>query len=190
MTEYIERYKKEGDNYVFVGDFIKSIKISDDTTTITFTYVIGGHYLRSEDGKFISHKEGTGVEYSETYDYNPNAQKTVSIEGQEVVIYYHDIDYSSNSEVVYNEDLNLTGTTCIATINKMRVADTFTSEDSIQTPSFKDDTLMGIIDTPKYKINVEIDRGGLSVNERHFKMSECNTLEDLLNYGNNFFGLE
>ena len=190
MTEYIEKYKKEGDYYVFVGDFIKDINISDDNTRITFTYVIGGHYLRTEDGEFISYKEGTGIEYCETYNYYPNTSKTVLIDGKEVTIYVDDIDYSSNSEIVYNKDLNLTGTTCIATIQKMRVADTFTHEDSIQTPSFKDDTLMGIIDAPKYKIEVEINRGGLSVNEKHYKMSECNTMEDLINYGNNFFGLE
>ena len=42
---------------------------------------------------------------------------------------------------------------------------------------------------PKYNINLTYNRGNAAAWENHFKLSECNTLEDLENYGNNFFNL-
>ena len=42
---------------------------------------------------------------------------------------------------------------------------------------------------PKVDVNVTIDRGGVSAFEKHYKLSECNTMQDLVNYGNNFFNI-
>ena len=48
---------------------------------------------------------------------------------------------------------------------------------------------MGFSDTPKYDVDVVVERGGVTVNEKFFKLGECNTFEDLENYGNDYFGL-
>ena len=37
--------------------------------------------------------------------------------------------------------------------------------------------------------DVIVDRGYISAFELHYKLGEINTFEDLLNYGNNSFGL-
>ena len=42
---------------------------------------------------------------------------------------------------------------------------------------------------PKYNINLNFNRGASVAWENHFKLSECNTMEDLENYGNNYFNL-
>jgi hypothetical protein len=40
---------------------------------------------------------------------------------------------------------------------------------------------------PKVDVNVTIDRGGVSVFEKHYKLAECNTMQDLQNYHNGEF---
>jgi hypothetical protein len=54
---------------------------------------------------------------------------------------------------------------------------------------FKEDYLMGINGDIKMDIDVEIDRGNAAAFERHLKLSECNSFEDLYNYGNNYYNL-
>ena len=117
------------------------------------------------------------------------ASKKIILDGKEITLYYQDIDFSTNNKAVYNKDFNLSGITNVSHITQMIVGDVWNEDDALQSTVFKDDGLMGIIETPKYEINVEINRGGTSVNEKHFKLSECNTYEDLANYGNNYFGL-
>ena len=53
----------------------------------------------------------------------------------------------------------------------------------------KEDYLTNFSLPPKVDVNVTIDRGGVSAFEKHYKLSECNTMQDLVNYGNNFFNI-
>lgn len=54
---------------------------------------------------------------------------------------------------------------------------------------FFDPALNGLLEEPKVDIDVSIDRGSGAAWEKHFKLMECNTLEDLENYGNNYFNI-
>jgi hypothetical protein len=45
----------------------------------------------------------------------------------------------------------------------------------------------GLIDPPEVSVDFSLDRGSAAAWERHFKLMECNTMEDLENYGNNYF---
>ena len=51
----------------------------------------------------------------------------------------------------------------------------------------KEDYLINFSNPPKLDVNVTIDRGGTSVFERHYKLSECNTMQDLEQYHNGEF---
>lgn len=192
MEEYIEEYdtiKIDGNEYeIYVGDFIKKIEINENI--ITFEYVIGGHYYINENknDEFVYLPE-TGIEYVESYKYNGIQKKKIMLEGKEIDLFYEDVDYSTNLMTVYNKDYNLTREANISTIKNMKVGDIWDEEDACTCKVFKDDVLMGLSETPKYEINVEVDRGAASVNERFFKLGECNTFEDLENYGNDYFGL-
>lgn len=190
MEQYEDVYVKEGDNYRFIGDFLISSAITENS--ITFRYVLGGHYLRDEKGEFVAASgliDETGIIYEETYPYKKNQELKTVIEGKEVTLYYDEIDYDSKKIEVYNNDYNLSRSAIQSKIIKMNVGDTWNNEDAIETPVFKNDILMGITDNPKYNVNIEIDRGGVSIKEKHFKLGECNTFEDLENYGNDYFGL-
>lgn len=188
--EYIEEYEMEGDNYVYVGDFILNIDDSKNDE-ITFTYVIGGHYLRNKDGEFVSYKEGTGIKYIETYKYRKSEILNTNIDGVNVDIMYDYIDIMSNTiNDVYYEGLNLYRDAVSSKIEGMQVADVWSNDNATTSYVYKDETLLGLTNKPIHKIDVEIDRGGVSVNERHYKLSECNTFEDLINYGNGYFNVE
>lgn len=52
---------------------------------------------------------------------------------------------------------------------------------------FFDPSMDGLIEPPKVDVNFMLDRGSGAAWERHFKLMECNTMEDLENYGNNYF---
>lgn len=54
---------------------------------------------------------------------------------------------------------------------------------------FFDPALNGLMEAPKVDIDISIDRGSGAAWEKHFKLMECNTLEDLENYGNNYFNI-
>ena len=197
--EYIEVPKKEGDYYLYMGDYIKSINVDRSNNTITFIYVLGGEYLRDENGNLPRDKNGkilenafkpnTGIEYKEAYNFSIK-EKKITFEGKEFTLYYEDIDFESKKVSVYNKELGLYRDINLSNIIFTKQQDIWNSNDACYTPVFKNDNLMGFTEKPTYNINVEVDRGGMSIDEKHFKLSECNTFEDLLNYGNNYFGLE
>ena len=63
------------------------------------------------------------------------------------------------------------------------------SNDMVSAPVFTRESTEYLPDETKNTFNVIIDRGNAAAFEKHFKLSECNTFEDLKNYGNNFYNL-
>jgi len=63
------------------------------------------------------------------------------------------------------------------------------SRESVRTPIYKEEALNGIKADINAKIKFSVDRGAVSAKEMHYKLSECNSLEDMENYGNNYFNL-
>lgn len=63
------------------------------------------------------------------------------------------------------------------------------SRESINTPIYKEESLNGIKADINTDIKFSVDRGYVSAKEMHYKLSECNSLEDMENYGNNYFNL-
>lgn len=65
-----------------------------------------------------------------------------------------------------------------------------TEQNSIEIPSIKLDYLIGIIDSPKINIDVFINRGVNSSYDRHVRLNEIKSLDDLENYGNGFYKIK
>ena len=63
------------------------------------------------------------------------------------------------------------------------------NRESIKTPIYKEEALNGIKADVNVKIKFSVNRGTVAAREIHYKLSECNTLEDMENYGNNYFNL-
>lgn len=61
------------------------------------------------------------------------------------------------------------------------------NKNSIEVPKIKLDYLLGVINEPKIDVDVFIDRGSNSAFERHLKLGDIKSLDDLENYGGGFF---
>lgn len=135
------------------------------------------------------------ITYKETYKYNPSVSAEITLDGFEnIIIYYNEIDYDFTKQTIYNKHYGVEREGNLADIISYNVADVWgkdgsMSEYTVNAPIFKEEYLLGISSTFKADVNVTINRGNAAAFERHFKLSECNTMEDLENYGNNIFNL-
>lgn len=136
------------------------------------------------------------ITYKETYKYNPSVSAETTLDGFEnIIIYYNEIDYDFTKQTIYNKHYGVEREGNLADIISYNVADVWgkdgsMSEYTVNAPIFKEEYLLGISSTFKADVNVTINRGNAAAFERHFKLSECNTMEDLEVMGNGeFFNL-
>lgn len=166
----------------YYGDFIMSITSS--STKLIFDYIIGAQFT---DSSYTEPILGTGIFYNgETYDYK-KSDVGVTIDGNEKCrIYLYEIDYEGKKQDTEDIDLNLSRKYLPSQINQYITGDVWRCDDEsvYDTYLIKEDYLMGISSDVQTDINVTIDRGNAAAFERHFKLSECNSLEDIEIYRN------
>ena len=132
----------------------------------------------------------TGIHYEETLYYSENNAAKVPIDGIYMADLYYDV-LGDNSEKtsVYSEEYRKYRLVRKAKIIGMEVGTQWTEENAVNAMLFTKDGYEGLQEEPTYDINLLYNRGNAAAWENHFKLSECNTMEDLVNYGNNFFNL-
>ena len=54
-------------------------------------------------------------------------------------------------------------------------------------PEVREEYLFGIINTPEVQSDVFIDRGAVSVLDTHLRLSEIESLDHLVRYGNGYY---
>lgn len=179
-----------GDRYVC--DFIESI--TKMTNMITFVYRIGSTVTLNADKKVLSFNGG--IIYRETYMYYPGTKETFKFDGIDVELTYDKIDYSSLTDSVYSDELWLNRDAVIGEVNSFVRGDVWkngitfgNSGTTINSPVFKEEYLLGQAFAFNTDIDIDIDRGAAAAFEKHFKLAECNTMSDLVDYGNNIFEL-
>ena len=178
------------DPTVYTGDYVTSIEVTDDTWTIQ--YVIGGTARSYDSGETFTPVEHTGVKYEEEYSYSPNEMLITSIDGHDNVrVYYNWINIEEGKRDIYSEEYRIHRMGNVAKIIGMEVGSIMTGDSStmISAMVFTRDGLDTLPSETKNTLDVIIDRGVAAAFETHFKLSECNTFEDLKNYGNNFYNL-
>ena len=173
---------------IFVGDYIIDIEENEDFWTIR--YVIGGDAESDDGGETFTPVPQTGVHYEETYAFRKNEKMITFVDGNEDVnIYYDWIDTESSKQTIYNEELGLYRKVNRAKIIGMEVGSDFIDGNAIDAMVFTKESSEYLPSGTKDIVDVVLDRGNAAAFERHFKLSECNTFEDLKNYGNNFYNL-
>lgn len=167
----------------YSGEYSGTI-IFDKVLTVThpssnkaeITYVIG-----ATSG--VSPIAITGIHYKDEYDYNSGFVTTV-IDG----MYDVDILYESikpiNETVVYSDDLRSERTAVLSQLTSMEVCTQWTSGSSVRTYLFTEDSSENLIEYPNISVDISFNRGNASAFEKHFKLAECNSFEDVENYGN------
>ena len=188
------------------GSYYFYVKYKNDKEapmTIPFTVgVVDGNGISniSYDSDFVTFEYSyNDIQYKETYKYNTGQTMEIVLDGYEnITIYYNEIDYDFTEQTIYNKHYDLYREGNLADIVQYREGHVWcddksngyvASAETINAPIFKEEYLLGISSTFKADVNVTINRGNAAAFERHFKLSECNTMEDLENYGNNIFNL-
>lgn len=172
----------------YIGDYITMLQESG--SEIVIQYVIGGTATSSDSGQTFRAVANTGTKYEERYPYTKGAVMVTFMDGfEDVRIVYDCIDMEARKEIVYSTDYNLYRKANRARIIGMEVGTVMNESDMVAAPVFTREATEYLPDETKNTFNVIIDRGNAAAFEKHFKLSECNTFEDLKNYGNNFYNL-
>ena len=189
------------------GSYYFYVKYKNDKEapmTIPFTVgVVDGNGISniSYDSDFVTFEYSyNDIQYKETYKYNTGQTMEIVLDGYEnITIYYNEIDYDFTEQTIYNKHYGLYREGNLADIVQYREGHVWcddksngyvASAETINAPIFKEEYLLGISSTFKADVNVTINRGNAAAFERHFKLSECNTMEDLEVMGNGrFFNL-
>lgn len=171
---------------------------NDENNPMTIPFTSGNGITDiTYDSDFVTFEYSyNDIQYKETYKYNTGQTMTINLDGFENIdIYYNKIDYEFTQQTIYNKHYGVEREGNLADIISYNVADVWgkdssMSEYTVNTPIFKEEYLLGISSTFKADVNVTINRGNAAAFERHFKLSECNTMEDLEVMGNGqFFNL-
>lgn len=189
------------------GSYYFYVKYKNDKEapmTIPFTVgVVDGNGISniSYDSDFVTFEYSyNDIQYKETYKYSTGQTMEIVLDGYEnITIYYNEIDYDFTKQTIYNKHYDLYREGNLADIVQYREGHVWcddksngyvASAETINAPIFKEEYLLGISSTFKADVNVTINRGNAAAFERHFKLSECNTMEDLEVMGNGqFFNL-
>ena len=173
--------------------------VSYEDGTITYDKIISATNIEGTNKMIIKYAKGitsgdteeqSGIHYEETLYYSENNLAKVLIDGIYMAdVYYDVLGDDSEKTSVYSDEFRKYRLVRKAKITGMEVGTQWTEENAVNAMLFTKDGYEGLQEEPKYDINLLYNRGNAAAWENHFKLSECNTMEDLVNYGNNFFNL-
>ena len=185
---FVESGETDEDPFIYRGDFIaEAPAINGDE--IEIKYVIGGYYRADAEGNFIEYI-GSGDVYYEKHTYDPAYLIYVPLNGVDnVPIYTQYIDFEKDTKEFYSPAYGFYRTGNTANIIEATTGEYWNEDYAYDAYLTKEEYLTNFSLPPKVDVNVTIDRGGASAFESHYKLSECNTMQDLTQYGNNYFNL-
>jgi len=180
-----------------------------ETGWITFKYYIGA-VLELEkndegevekDAQYIYNGGEKRLIYQDKYRFQAKRIETVlekpGTDGElyHCSVVYLDIDYNSATRDVVLENINDYRTSVIisditATTQSMTDGGAPVSLNFQNADYFMEDYQLGLSFVANNNTNVYIDRGSATAFERHMRLSEVDTLQDLENYGNGMFKLK
>lgn len=179
-------YLVDEETHLYRGDYISGIDRSTYPGEVVFTYVVGGYFYMDDDDNVVP--AFGGDIYKERYVVDTGHVETAVIDGVDgVPVYSEYIDFDGAAEEFYSPRYNLYRTGNTACVVEMDTAAIWDPDFSFDAYLTKEEYLTGFSMPPKVDVNVTVDRGGVSAFERHYKLAECNTMQDLENYNNGEF---
>ena len=178
-------YLVDSSRNIYRGDFIMGLTATP--IYIEVEYVIGGYFYGTDRGNYISYV-GSGDVYYERRTLDVNHVDYVNLDGVDNVPIWSDyIDFEGDAKEFYSPRYNLYRTGTTANIIEATVGEIWNSDYAYDAYLVKEDYLTNFSTLPKVEVNVTVDRGGVSAFESHYKLTECNTMQDLEAYGNGWF---
>lgn len=174
----------------FIGDYIGYDSIDIESGICTIRYVVGGKALYNDNTKTFNEVPNTGIHYLESHRIAQDVKSSIYIDNfMDVEFFYDKLDFENDKKLVYSDDYRMYRYANIAQLEGMEVGTMWTSGTAIIAKVFTNENtgmgFNGIVEKP----NITMDRGNAAAFERYFKLSECNTLDDIRQYGNNFFNI-
>lgn len=197
------------------GDVLVSITPDQSVMTVTFSYVIGanlkailtdsvtdsvGDTRYYYSGYAYNADDSHGVRYEETYSFCgdlseineilSNGDFTAYVTGSPIDYACYTCPFStSDASVSITQMVNGVPVTSNSVIGMYNVS-VGVNADILVSPVFKDDSLVGFPFMPHVESDVFVNRGNCAAWERHMKLGECRSFDDLENYSNGgFFNL-
>ena len=172
---------------VYLVDESRNLYRGDFITGLTATSVIGGFFNGTDKGEYVSYAGGGDI-YYERRTLDTKHVDYVNLDGVDNVPVWSDyIDFESDAKEFYSPRYNLYRTGTTANIIEASTADIWNKDYAFDAYLTKEDYLINFSNMPKVDVNVTVDRGGVSAFEKHYKLTECNTMQDLETYGNGWF---
>ena len=194
------------------GDVLTNITCDEDNMTVTFTYVIGCNLKArltdiqvdpNGDTKYyygsyeFNENDGSGVVHTETYRFSgdltdineiiSNGDFNTYVTQQPLAYRYHRCPFNTQDNTVPVEFMSNGYPATANYIMSDFLATVYNERDSFVSPTFKTDYLVGVTFNPSIDANVFINRGNSAAWERHVKLGEIKSFEDLTNYANGGF---
>ncbi len=184
------------------GNTITSITFDNNDNTITFKYVIGGHliadadYSESDiDGNVIRYytnfrldeDSGDGVLFTETHRCVGDSIRSLGsrfnayVDGNEEVMddyMYEKFPFETIPVVAIDGSVSVEGS---------GIASFEANGNMIHSATVREDWMNGLWFQPKVKSDISIDRGNGASFDRHIRLGEIHTMEDMVNYQNGGF---
>lgn len=202
-------------NLLAFGNVLTAITMDEENMTVTFTYVMGAN-LKAVLSESVTDENGNTRYYYNGYAYNDGDSHGVTCEET----YYFSGDMEEIGQILENDDFDgyvngypfdylyfkcpfstIENTNTIVTMingvpvsNNVRMTNFIVSvdneKDELVSPVMKKDYLVGITMNPHVDSEVFANRGNAAAWERHVKLGEVKSFEDLVTYGNGgFFNL-
>jgi hypothetical protein len=165
---------------------------------IDITYVLGARFkgntkigLDERNPFFLgesSYKnwDGTGIWYKETYPMKKNCKDTFTLNDEDVVITYDEIDFNSKMKTYTFQGIDFPRKNYILCEEVMYKSDSY-YKDANHDIVFKDEKMLGLNYPLKESYDVVIERGTSAAHEKHIQLTEIKTWQDLENYRNGMF---
>lgn len=203
ILQDLETYEKLVKNWASSGDTLDG----GERGTIKFKYFIGAELELEkneegeveEDAPYIYNGGERRIIYMDSYRYVARYDTAQMYNEDDEVItreyVYLDIDYSSKERTITYENLygfeapaiisDITASTSTMLEGGEPVSTDFQNADYIM-----EDYQLGISFVSNNNDNVYVDRGNATAFERHMRLSEVDTMEDLENMGNGMFRMK
>ena len=215
--EYEMNLNAYGDVITKISYTIADANEEGGKNTITFEYIVGAHLKAplkkvgyDDDGnkkyyygefEYDDTSIYDGVKYTETHTFDTGGDLYNLIKGLHDYGFSFDDLINKNKRIYTNNQFEFSKVDSLVT-NKvvlngeLHTYDTIISnyttlvkyeKQILYSPRLRRDYFFAMSYNPKLDVNVKIGRGNAAAYERHIKLSEVHTLEDLENYSNGGF---
>ena len=185
------------------GNVVTSITYDEPSNSLTFEYVIGGHlkakYVETKldvdgnprrlyDNLEWDEDSGVGVRFSETY--NCSDDSVVSL-GSDFEAYVNGSDVQVNRLNKFKKfpfvTVPVMALNGVSNVEGVGACSVDSRNDLLHANVVREEWMNGLWHQPKVKSSILIDRGNGASFERHLRLGEIHTMEDLQNYHNGGF---